>query len=85
MGGEEGGNLSSGGETPGGICNSVPLDSLCHPGDVAPAGLAFFQRATPGSGYIFTPLDVSLMNNFLPALFGCRIEDITDSLRKCTT
>ena len=37
MGGGKGGNLSSGGEAPGGIFNIIPPDILCRPEDFASA------------------------------------------------
>ena len=39
MGGVKVVNLGCRGETPGGICESIPPDDLCQPENVAPAGV----------------------------------------------
>ena len=78
MGGQEGRKLDSRGESPGGICKSVPPDGLFQPGDVAPAGVTVFQSVTPGVGNIFAPMYAELRDSFILALLGERIEEFTD-------
>ena len=74
--------MVSGGEAPGIIFNSVPLDGLCWCDNVPPAVVVVFQRASPSVGPLFAPLEVILRDNFLPDLLGGRIEDVYDSLHK---